>query len=255
MNRKKLYLFLLLPLSLVCFDVSLGVAQSARVKPKQLYMLQSQLEAIETGKEATSIRLKALRDDLEVANAALDKIQISDVAYDEVMKMLQIQRIELLIDIAGLEARQSELAKSNRKQIEIKLIENRIEVAQQKAIAVKEEYEISKKLHEKKFKTDLELNRASLQVTLAERELRQVVLELDQARNKSEDSETTIELVEKNARLKKVNAILNEQVQTRSTIGKINQLKNRISSENVQMKKWNEQIAILRTRIAELQAK
>ena len=228
----------------VCCGAAVCHAQSvAQPSPRQL--LRKQMELVEMEKQESMAMLRKLQTNLESNFSKLDKVNISDFAFADVMKLLQVQRIELLIDIAGLEARQEKLSTSQQEKLELSILENEVELAKVKLELVSREFEFTKKLASKGTMSSMEVERAKYQLKVTEQELRQKELSWEQARSGLEYSDTLIELVEKKARLKKIDSILSEQTQTRNTINEMENLKDRIRAERTRMKSLEAQLSLL----------
>ena len=84
---------------------------AAPTKKQKLTALQMQRDRLKLRIEKSQQAVDSLRVNIAVEQESLDSLNISAGAFDEVVTMLQTKRINWMIELAGLEARQKEAKK------------------------------------------------------------------------------------------------------------------------------------------------
>lgn len=97
----------------LCTPGVAGAFQAAVPPPKKkkLTLIEMQREQLQANLDIRQSTSKKLRDSILKQQKQLDSMNISQSAFDEVIKVLQTKRINLMIELAGLEVRQKEAKK------------------------------------------------------------------------------------------------------------------------------------------------
>ncbi|MEM7477232.1 MAG: hypothetical protein AAF483_19790, partial [Planctomycetota bacterium] len=115
---KKKTIPLLFLLCLLCVSPLQGQSVKAPNNSAALAVLAAQMEEVEGEMaviESTRVAIAAQVEEAEVQIASVkpeNTLDISSASYPEVIKTLQARRIQLTIDLAGLEARQEAIRKA-----------------------------------------------------------------------------------------------------------------------------------------------
>ena len=189
-----------------------------------------------------------------------DKAGISPEAFPEILQLLQTQQVELNIDLAGLEARSAKLQElqtssneltAKQRELEMSLLQQQIELMQK-------HLEQIRMLAERKLVSSEEVDRAELELAQAQLELEQTKLGLEAGQSRFVDELLAIELekAEKEAKLAKGRDILgklmhsrndlstleNLEVEHRTVLTTIDQLRDQLQSEKQQLRRLKKQI-------------
>lgn len=97
----------------LCIACPADAFQAVAPAPKKANMTRAEFryDLLKNSCQRLQVAIAMLRDDIGKKQKRLDSMNISPVAFDEVMRMLQTKRINLMIELAGLDVRQQEAKK------------------------------------------------------------------------------------------------------------------------------------------------
>ena len=179
------------------------------------------------------------------------KLGVSKSSFSEIMKSLQSQKIQLTVDIAGLEARQAAILASQKKG-RVK-VNHEIVAPLKKLLEMLEKEQIQmQKLFEKGATSDAELRKSKRAVIEAK-------IRLAQASSASQLTDfdrslldTSLELAEKRARLSKTKALLKEVVPAIDLMEEIQDLEFQLKGTNATKNELATTISKARETLAQL---
>jgi len=204
-----------LTLALVCQQ---SAGQSAPAPPKvpaRVAELQAYLEKFKSLREDLNERLdveqanqKTIEQELEEIKKRKSKLRVSVDSYPEILKTIQSQRVQLSIDLAGLEARYDAIAKAvdgaerKRKEDFLKPYKQLVDLRQAKLNRLIENKATTPK--EKRDAAEVELLEAQLRLAEASKPSGAL------SHLNSQLLDTSLEQAEKTARLDKANSLFKD---------------------------------------------
>ncbi len=218
----------------LCHGITCAQSTSTpSAKQRLVQRLKSRILSIEAELETTKAKRSGLQAELSEIDGTLrknlsaqDATGISEEAFPEILRTLQTRRIQLIIDLSGIAARQFELKKIRSSQAE--RAGNRAEAKYKKLIgSLQAEYD--------RLKTDPQKNKQKLVETevLMEQAKRALTQHLNEANLNSssfiaqELIAISLDLAENKARLSKVEELLGKSLAARNSIESINNTKKR----------------------------
>ena len=203
--------------------------QSRNISPSPLQVIE---KAINDSKREMELADSSIRDQLKI----LEKKSVSDVAFEDVFRMLHLQKAELMIEVEGLNARlellkrEAEKATSGVK--ESSSLSFQRQVLERQVDVLKKQINPIRKLHEKGAKSVRDLLEIEQKYVAAELQLSEL-----NARSKKaspglveEMFITSLEIAEKKARQKTVQSMLQNYEDSRSGFSKLEDLRRTRSS-------------------------
>jgi len=189
---------------------------------------KSQLAEIEKRLGGQTEELKLLQTETKSILTELAELEqqfaesgVAPQAYADVLILLQTMRVQLKIDLAGLQARQEFLRADkpaeSRMQIRLEFLYRKLEVAKRIEANAFEMREKAQKSHSSGIISSEELNKAKIDAETASMRVVELEAELFEAKASLEESsqptlaaiqQTGLEIAEKEARLKQVEAQL-----------------------------------------------
>lgn len=229
---------------------------SPKVKALQaeLNLIQSKRNSLRASILALQDELQALQDQRVASLTKQDSLGISMASFPEIIKSLQTQRVNLLIDLAGLEARRNALEKMQ----EVNLAENTDSMIEPLAkILVREKQSLSrvKQLHNTGSVSHAELANAEKRVLQAE-------VRIAEARNALRNQsglgtgllDTALERAEKKARLVKIETLLESYTVSRSEIEETARIEQNIDNTSMQIQDVQSAIRAAESKLSEVEA-
>ena len=234
MNRRLTNTYCLLTaLAFVFLGTTQIDAQGVPARPDATRALEQVLEVREAKVQSLRASVRELERAILTARAKLDRASISHSSFPNVMKMLHTQRVQLAVDVAGLEARR-EAIEAGRQSGDggdarklLALLEKAVEVQQSSE-------ERARALFESAAASQAQLQEAR-QLTL------QAEVRLEEARLAYQSSKVErltgqaldvyLELADKRARLEKVESLLDGYVDLRVSVDDVRQMEARYESE------------------------
>ncbi len=229
-----------IPISLFAVLLVLGVESVVqgqtvpRVPPKvvaiqaQIAKQRSILETLEVRIVAIEKKSEKLQSEKKELVGAQTKIGVSKSSFAEIMKSLQSQKIQLAIDIAGLEAKQEAIL-ANQKKSRVR-DKHEVVVPLEKLLSILEnEQQEIEKLHKAGAISQAELRKA--QRAVLEAKIRLAQAKSNSARSESGQAllDTALELAEKKARLSKTESMLKAVVPAIDIMAKIDNLEHELT--------------------------
>lgn len=223
----------------ISFFPAMALSQSISPKPnpqseqrphfaKAMVELDYRTKSLEFELKRLSEVRRKLQKDLDVARSAEDEAGVSSESFPEIMKNLQAKRIDLMIDIAGLEARRDAIVEAREKsqaEREDKLIE-----PLQDIIAI-QQTELKQAVKNLNDNVDTKIRVSAARKALLESKIR-----LGEAMSSGTNSttlvnsllNTSLELAEKKARLSKSETLLKGVLPSRVNLDKTRVLNDRL---------------------------
>ena len=207
-------------------------ATSPKMTP-EMRIAKRQAQLLETTIDETASRIKLASEGIMANMAALQKQSVSDIAYEDVFRMLQLQKVELVIELDGLDARSQLLQKKiESSKDESGRDETSRHVKLQKELLTrylanqKESLATTKKLVSKGARSKEHLQRAERMVAEAKLRLNEFEIESKEASPAHVEAmfETTLAIAERKAKLQTVEKLLGSHIDARPQISKLNEL-------------------------------
>ena len=251
-------------LCLICVACIAGIASQANAQSPGDGNLQSKMVPAATllAKEAAEIQaqinefealISQTQSQLSLQFDRVNKSSVSDIAFEEVYRMLHLQNAELNIDLEGLGAR-LELLKSNavskkengnanntQRELLRKYVEN--QAAQLQTV---------KRLSVKGARPAQDVKKAESLLMEAQLKLEQFEANSRKASPAMVDAifETSLEIAEKKARLEAVRKMLANHTDARSAVYDIAELKEQVASEKLMLRKLTIRLKDTKRRLA-----
>lgn len=227
--------------------------QSAKVLvlQRQLAEQREYLADFEVQKKAYETLLARLSEDSDRLQKQQDQQGVSTDSFPEILKYLQAQRVELLIDLAGMNARREvvfELKKDMTVDSDsiVAQLEELLKLEEEELVRVQKLYkssEITKSHYQKIQSRILELK---IRMAEAKRPQKSASLLNDELLNSSLDR------AEKKARLEKINSLLVTFTEARSTLEQSAEIERKIRNTNKSMSIAESRIANAKDMIDQL---
>ena len=204
----------------------------AALEPPKVTPLKMLEQAIQKSKRELELADSSIRDQLK----ALEKRSVSDIAFEDVFRMLHLQKAELMIEVEGLNARLDLLKREAEKAINGNVGSESSKIQRQlyerHVVIAKKQFETFKRLQEKGARSEEDLVEVEEQLIAAQ--LRQKKFQ-SQAKQASpglveEMFKTSLEIAEKKARQKTVLSMLQNYEDSRSGFSKLEDLRRTRSS-------------------------
>ncbi len=249
-------------LTAICQELAAQEAVPSLTNPTTDYLetisesqFEMQFQMVEQSKRTAEVRLteaKTRIEELHNKRADLLKQQsdlgVSSASYDEIMRLLQTQKVQLTIDLAGIEARREAMIEQNESQ---RAIENETNgsVAQplQELVAIQHErLQQVEALREKGAAPHAEVLDAKQQLLEVQVRLAEVTGSGGGAGGKPLDHEllnVSLARAETVARLHKVNQLLEEYVGARTPIDTLARVQSDISVVEALLSNLNTDVA------------
>ncbi len=181
-----------------------------------------------------------------------DEIGVSSESFGEIMRMLQASRVELMIDLAGSEARRVALQKSISEQIKT--------VEFEAQLALKKEFielqgnilDRTKELYEKGSAPQESYIRARQEFLVAKIELAEYQRSSEQTGNSAtaiQLLDVSLERAEKTARLAKVESLLGQFAAERESIQEVGKLEGQLDVRAMKINQFENERLDFETRI------
>jgi hypothetical protein len=219
---------------LLVFAYPAGVAaQSAGNSPPvaQPSPRKVSLKAIEKAINNSMRDLEASDGRIKEQIKILGERSVSDIAFEDVFRMLHLQKAELTIEVEGLNARlellKSEAEKVTSGETETEYSKIQREAAEKQLALTKKQFETTKKLAEKGALSSNELASSRYEMEVAHLRLSANRAKARQGSPKlvEEILKTSLEIAEKKARQKTVLSMLQNYEDSRSGFSKLESLK------------------------------
>ncbi len=184
----------------------------------------------------------------------LDELHISEASFTEILKTLQTQRIQLLIDLDGLNARKMAI-ESNRDRAKRQANHQEI-IGLAKKVKANAETKLERTLdlYQRKSSSIVQVSEAECEVLEAELRLAETIREFnkDSAESTRDRSQVLIELAERKARLVTVEKLLKQLVPTRTVVEEVSRLNGQIKGTNSRQIDLANQIERLQKKLQQL---
>lgn len=205
-------------------DPAAAKAAQLNARLNDLAMQQQKLEQERTNHAAKSDQLTK---EIQSMQAEQFKKGISSESYTEIVRTLQTQRVQLMIDLAGLEARQQAVQEYSAAKNANPLFLEVIDKMQEQVEILKETSEHAKTLHEKRAGSMGDYRDAQRSLLAAEIQLRQMQLSNSESPEQTGDElrRIALERAEKSARLNKTSELLQELETVPEELNSLSQLK------------------------------
>ena len=216
-----------------------GAAQSVpEPSPKmtpEMQAVKRQVQVLESSIDQTASQIetssKAIKKNIE----ALKGKSVSDIAFEDVFRMLHLQKVELMIELQGLDARSQLL----RKKIESSKSETDDTQKMQRVLLKRyvanqeSSYETTSKLVAKGARSKEHLLRAKQLLGEAKLRLNEFEMKAREASPEYVEAmfETTLAIAERKAKLQTVESLLKNHIDARPQITEINDLTENRNSE------------------------
>ena len=228
-------------------------ATSPKIAP-EMRAAKRQIQLLETTIDETALRIDRASKGIKENMAALQKQSVSDIAYEDVFRMLQLQKVELVIELDGLDARSKLLQKkiestkgetSRPEKLQKELL-TRYVANQRELLAT------TKKLVSKGARSKEHLQRAERLVAEAKLRLNEFEIESKEASPPYVEAmfEVTLAIAERKAKLQTVEKLLGSHIDARPQISKLNDLKESRNTENARLSELMFELKKLKTRTA-----
>ncbi len=266
-HKISMFTFLVVVLAgLVCQQSEVFAIQAVEPQPKlespksaqiQAHILvEAQKSFLRTQLAETQVALDSLTSERNEIQTRLSAHKISEASFVEVMRLLQTQRVQLAIDLAGLDAKKEALtiaAKSENggsaKSNTIPLLEKY--VANQKLITDQVE-----SLYQKGSASVVQVQQAKQLLIQAELQLAEAKQEQSQTNSSSDAigdlTATELERVEKKARLAMVEKILDQYVDARPYVDRVSRLERDVESQETQKRRLQSRLLEMEEQLNEL---
>ena len=227
---------------------------------------EAQLKELQADEQQLREREQVLRDQWWAAIESQAESGVSNESFAEIIKMLHTQRVELMIDLAGLEARRDMLreVRSSRQQ---NMPENALQLIRllEDALALEQKnLARTQSLYDNAMKPEIEVEAAQKRVLEAEAKLLEARGKLELAAEESLPEELlalSLERSEKRARLDKIKELLvevagqrNNLETTQSLSIQRDSLANQLSAVQAKFRRQQELINSLKAQLARLRA-
>lgn len=254
MNSPKLITVVAPTIVAVCIFASMTHAQSVEPSPAKL-ALQNQLTMLDAQKQSVLAQVQSLEVDLnELVQFRLDALKQQDMigvsaeSFTDIIKTLQSQRIQLTIDLAGLDARREVLAKAQAE----------MENSNLDAVLtpLRELLLLEKKSLDRKRELFANAAVSSADVLAAQKNVLAVEVQIAEATARQKNSnfasrlssdllDASLERAEKQARLETTDGLLNKFTQSRKLVEDA-------TSTEIRIANGRQQIDMLMTEINDL---
>lgn len=216
--------------SMVAFSPGSCDAQSAPVEQglKQLKLRQAQMQVqmLESAVMDSRQRVKQMLAELEQNNTQLTELDVSAASYEEITRMLQTQRVQLMIELAGLDARQQKMIelRDATRQRQSDQHDEVTSLLQQMVDQLSEKQKRLNKMYEQGSMSIAEVKAGELMLLQAQLNLAQA--KADSPAEPAYDmlTDISIERAEQQARLQMVESLLKKYYQARDNISSVRQL-------------------------------
>ena len=203
-------------------------------------LLIAEARTIRLRMAASQERVASLEVELQKNHRQTEASNVSDLAFEDVFRMLHLQNAELSIDLGGLTARLDLLKeqvekkradKMNLTSLEIEAAQIQVELTQQRLQTVG-------RLAAKGARSDGELLTSKHEAEVAKLQLRRAEEMLKQDPSSIVDAvfETALEIAEKKARLEAVTKMLNGHRNAREAVSRVTELKQEMNLERTTLR-------------------
>ena len=245
--------FLALAILLSVATVGMAFAQAA---PKPAVKKASRRMNVMEGEMQRSEQL--LRDTTERIEEKVDSLRkksVSDIAFEDVFRMLQLQKVELTIEMEGLGARLKllkEKAAAPAKK-ENDLFNSKREVLRRYVANQKKSMARVQSLKKKGAISNVDAVNAETRLAEAELRLQEFEVTAQQTSSAYVEAvfETSLAIAERKAKLSAVEKLLEQHVESRKEISKLDELKEMRKSERVRLREISSEMLKLITAEAE----
>jgi len=224
-------------ISFVAFAILLNFAFSNEVSAQAAAEPSSKSQASEFVKKEVKrrqMRIEAAQNQLSIVTKEIDKEvdslrkkSISDIAYEDVFRMLQLQKVELTIELEGLGARMSllnEKAASTGEENDV--VDSQREILQRYVANQKKVHQTLQKLAAKGAANVVDVAQAETLLAEAELRLKEFDVKSKQTSPKYVEAlfETTLAVAERKAKLQAVEKLLSSHVESRKQVSELHEL-------------------------------
>lgn len=246
--------------------------ESSQTIADRLRQMQTAVDVLQMESQAKQLRLRNLDEELNQARGQhevlisqrtsflvdLDKASISTDSFAEVMRLLQSQRVQLSIDLAGLEARRESLIAlqretageqgEHRQQVIGKLKQlvqiqgNKLNLAKELASSGSASQGEVQELEGKLLEAEIRLS-----------EFESAVTDSAVQQFRGELAATSIERAEKQARLHRVEEMLAQIVESRQSVHQLSELDQRIAHSYALQQELEQQLRATQEQLNELE--
>lgn len=209
-------------------------ARAAQLNAK-LKDLDLERQKLEQEKSIQEAKIGQLRNEIQTMQEKHFKKGISSESYTEIVNTLQTQRVQLMIDLAGLEARQRAVQEYRAAKNANPLFLEVINKMQEQVALLKQTTEEVMELNKRNVGSQMEVREAQRSLLAAEIQLRQMQLSNGDSPEHSGDElrRIALERAEKSARMTKAAEFLQELETVPEELNLLSQLK----SQDAMM--WN----------------
>ena len=205
--------------------------------------MEDRLEEIKKDRVSSAKRLAELREQREKGLKQQDKIGVSADSYSTIITTLQSKRVDLLVDIAGMEARENTIKKIRREMEAggadvISQLEKLVEIQKSNLQSVAQRYKVA--------------SASKSEVNAAESKLLEIEIRLTEAKRQSKSSallddifvKSTLDHAEKKARLEMTESLLNSFAQSRKNLEQQIALRQELDQATINLKKQDSEILL-----------
>ena len=223
----------LLPAVIVTLFLATGASAFQMAAPPSVQLSRMKLELQEKKEqfERFSKNWERVNSKLGEFNRRLDSLNISRASFDEVVTVLQTQRINLKIELAGLEARQKAAQSlGSGKSVTTKANQKRLELLKEKVELCRKEHENIRKLALSGHNSKKSLDRAKFAALVAETDLAEFEAEYSTNSQAPRITNMLIDVAltkaERTAQLEMVDQLLKQFVGEREVLEQLDLAKN-----------------------------
>lgn len=216
---------------------------------KYLKEIEKQLKEVRIQKKEEEKQFADLNGKYEASLEKEDGISVSTESYTAIIQTLQSQRVELLVDVAGMEAREKAISEiRNKMEAEgtgiISQLEQLVEIQKSNLQAVSQRYK---------------RNAVSVsEMNVAKSKLLEVEIRLAEAKQKSKSPaylddffvKSSLDQAEKKARLEMTESLLSTFAQSRKKLEQQIRIQQQYTNSKLQLQMTERNIAALEERIA-----
>lgn len=220
-------------------------------------VVESQKNFLQTQLAETEGALESLTEEQKAIQVRLSAYKISEASFVDVMRLLQMQRVELAIDLAGLDAKKEALTTAAKS--------GNGGSAKSNTIPLLEKYVANQKLITDQVESLYKKGSASVvQVQQAKQLLIQAELQFAEAKQAESNTSspsaavgdltaTELERVEKKARLAMVEKLLDQYVDARPYVDRVSRLDRDVESQETQKRLLQSRLLEMEEELNELQ--
>lgn len=248
MNRKTIFLCLIFSFASTAFlnTANAQIAPGSPKAPSAAEMKAQQVEVVRSAIAESKARTAKLTGEIDSAIEKLRLSSVSDIAYEDVVRMLHLQKVELTIDLEGLGARMKLL----KEKTEETIADGQTDTEAQRQLLKRhvanqeQEWQKLKKLADKGSVPQESVRKAEL--LMKEAKLR---LKLFNTKQKTPSPtfvknilETALSIGEKQAKLAAVEKMLSSHTNSREVVSAIEELRGSLVAEKISMQDLIQQL-------------